>query len=91
MACLVKAEVESLLLGEGGEDEESLHAEISWKERQGQNMEGLESRFNTANAGSYRNWCWEEKIRFLLKNTFIDVWKAWTKDIAIGTQRKELV
>ena len=55
MACLVKAEVESLLLGEGGEDEESLHAEISWKERQGQNMEGLESRFNTANGGSYRN------------------------------------
>lgn len=55
MACLVKAEVEILLLGEGGEDEESLHAEMSWKKRQGQIMEGLESRFNTANGGSYRN------------------------------------
>ena len=39
---MVKAEVEILLLGEGGEDEESLHAEISWKKRQGQIMEGLE-------------------------------------------------
>lgn len=28
MACLVKAKVESLLLGEGGEDEESMHAKM---------------------------------------------------------------
>lgn len=40
-------------------------------------MEGLESRFNTANGGAVIGIdAGRKKIRFLLKNTFIDVWKT---------------
>lgn len=40
MACLVKAKIESLLLGEGGKDEESIHAEMRLEREAGSDHVG---------------------------------------------------